>query len=615
MRTRLRCMSWVAVLAIAVGAGCGGVVEDEIPFHDESNNSSQPPGPPRLIILHTNDLHDHLLGSGPNSEYSPASLGDDQTVGGFARLAALIEHQRKVAGRTPVLLLDAGDFMMGSLFSWLALDRAPMLSLMQQVGYDAITIGNHELDWTPDALAGTLAAALGDGFAVPVVASNLTFSDNDPGDQQLKALAQAGVIRRSVVKTLRNGVKVGIFGLMGQQAAELAPLAAPLTFADQVLVARQMVKLLRERDGVDLVVCLSHSGIDATGHGEDADLARQVSGIDVIVSGHTHVALDQPVYVGQTVIVQAGAHGEYLGRLELTVPRNGRIQVKRAGLLAVNDLVQGDAAIQSRVEGYIGDLDGLLQPAGLGFRQAAVETDFDMTVSRFEESPLGNLITDAYRTVIDALEPTDPLLMTFEANGIIGDPLRRGSNGLLWFADLYRTLPMGIGPDQQPGYPLVTFWLTGSELKQGLELLANAKDVLQNDDYFLQVSGVSVTYDTTRPPFDRIIAVKAGDSPVDLTAGCYKVGTNYYLAMMLSMVSLATGGAIDIHPREKGCSAMVTDISSRIVDRDPSTHDVEELKQWQALAHYVSMLPDRDSNGIPNIPTSYVRAQGRIIAR
>jgi len=629
MRSRLRYLSCVAVLAATTVMGCGSVQSDSnadlspsgrgiekwpnpsLPFvHDQPR-----PGPPELIILHTNDLHDHLMGFGPNSDYSPGATGDDKTVGGFARLAALIEQQRAAADKTPVLLLDAGDFMMGSLFSWLALDQAPVLTLMQQVGYDAITIGNHELDWTPDGLAGSLATAVKGGFAVPVVASNLVFSRTDSGDDNLQQFARAGLLRRWTVKTLRNGVKVGIFGLMGRQAAAYAPLAAPLTFADQITVARQMVKQLRDGEGVDLVLCLSHSGVDAAGQGEDADLAQQVPGIDVIVSGHTHVALHQPVRVGQTTIVQAGAHGRYLGRLKLAVRRDGRVKVKEGRLLPVDDSVAASAAIQARVEGYIKALDGLLQPAGLGFRQPVAETEFDMTVPRFEEAPLGNLVTDAFRTVIDALQPKQPLLMTFEANGDIYDPLRRGSSKTLWFADLYRVLPMGIGPDQQPGYPLVTFWLTGSELKQGFELIANAKDVLQNNDYFLQVSGVTVTYDATRPPFDRIIGVRNAAGPVDLNGGCYKVGTNYYLAVMLSNVSMATGGAIDIHPRGEGCSTMITDVSSRIVDRDPATAGIQELKQWQALATYVSQLPDRDSDGIPDIPRDYATTQGRIVAK
>jgi 5'-nucleotidase/UDP-sugar diphosphatase len=566
----------------------------------------------RLIILHTNDLHDHLRGSGPGPDYTAAAK-DDKTSGGFARLAALIAKERAAAEGAPVLLVDAGDFSMGSLFSWLSLDVAPALSLMQRMGYDAITLGNHEFDWTPDGLAGALAAALKGGFSVPVVAANIVFSATDTADDNLEQLAGAGVIQPRTLKTLDNGLKVGIFGLLGTDA----PLADPVTFKDAIITAELEVKELRDQ-GADVVICLSHGGVDAKGTGVDADLAAAVPGIDVIVSGHTHVALKKPVKVGQTLIVQAGENGEQLGRLELVVDATGSVSRASGKLIDVDDAVAADGAIQQLIDGYISALDAVLKPAGLAYGQVVAETAYDLTRPRFAEGNLGDLVTDAYRAVIDTLQPAESLLMSFEANGLIRDPVRSGESGQIWFADLYRALPLGAGPDSLPGYPLVTFYLTGKEIKQGLELIANAEDVLQDDDFFLQVSGVTVTYDRRGAPFDRILSVKrSSGEALDLTdeTSCHKVGTNYYLAIMLSMVKQATGGALVVEPKEQDCKTQIADFSQRIVDSDPATSGVQELKQWQALLHYVSQLPDTDSDGVPDLPALYAKPQQRIIAK
>ena len=193
-----------------------------------------------------------------------------------------------------MLLLDAGDFMMGTLFELLATTASPELAMMHALGYDATTIGNHELDWTPHGLAGILQAAVTNDVTFPILSSNMKFSAADPGDDELAALASAGVIQPKLVKMV-GGLKVGFFGLLGANAAQVTPQAAPLTFDPIDVAAARMVKELRETDQVDLVIALSHSGIDHDGQGEDAVLAAKVPGIDIIISGHTHETLAQPV--------------------------------------------------------------------------------------------------------------------------------------------------------------------------------------------------------------------------------------------------------------------------------------------------------------------------------
>lgn len=568
--------------------------------------------PTKLIILHTNDLHSYLMGHDPEADYTPLTVNDDKTVGGFARLAAQIAKERAAAGDTPVLLLDAGDFMMGTPFETLGLSMSAELVEMERMGYDAIDLGNHEFDWSPRGLAGIISAARANGFRVPLLASNMQYDPVDPGDDDLQRLESAGAIQRKTIKTLANGMRIGIFGLMGKSAAQLSPQAKPLTFADQVTTARTMVDELRNVDKVDLVICLSHSGTDESGNGEDAELARTVgaggrAGIDIIISGHTHVSLAKPVQVNNTFIVQTGAYGANLGRMELQVT-GSVVAINNYKLVPMDDSILGDAATQARVDGYIAAIDSLIAP----FRYRAVisNTSVDLTRSTFSEFALGDLITDAYRTIVSSVE--GPVDIAIEANGTIRSDIVKGSTGNIWFADAFRVLPLGIGPDARPGYPLVSFYLNGKDLKAGMEVTAAASDVLRSDDYFLQISGATMTYAASGAPFNRVRSLRLPTGDVDFTntSRCYKVVANLYVATLIGQVSQLTSGALSVTPKLADCQTPIVNLATRIVRLPPSAGS-QEVKGWLAFVQYLSAL--RNTGGVPVIPSTYSTAQGRII--
>jgi 5'-nucleotidase len=597
----------------------------------DGGNPAPKPVTQDIVILHTNDIHSYLMGASPEADYTPATTGDDATLGGMARLATAVSTARASAAatQTPVLLLDAGDFMMGTLFETISTGAAAELSMMHALGYDATTIGNHELDWGPDGLAAILQTAVTGGASVPIVASNLTFDASDPGDDNLQALAAAGVISTKLVKTVggsngMGGIKVGIFGLLGPGAAEVAALKAPLIFDDIAAASARMVADLRNNDKVDVVIALSHSGIFADGTGEDADLANAVSGIDVIVSGHTHDQLAAPVQIGGTLIVTAGCYTNHLGELRLTIrkgPNPGdptTVAMSDYRLQAIDDQIPGDAATQTAVEGYVQAVDGAFAGTGLSYHQVMGTTSVDLSLPVSAEAPIGNLVTDAYRTVTAALEPGAPPAIAIEGNGQIRSDLRKGKSGVIEFADLFRVLPDGIGPDQKPGYPLVTFYLNAKDLASGLEFDAS-QDVVPRD-FFLQVSGLSATYDVSRPAFARVTGVAlttaSGSQPLDLTdtATCYKVVTTNYVAGFLGLVSSQTGGLLSVTAKDADCATPI-DPTTRFVDADPATAGVQELKGWQALLEYVGGFPDTTGDLIPDVPAAYGATQGRIVAQ
>jgi 5'-nucleotidase / UDP-sugar diphosphatase len=622
-----RSRGWLILFAAAVlqSAACGSSNGSGANTPD-AGDAGPPPGPPqKLLILHTNDIHSHLMGFAPEIDYTPASPNDDATVGGMARLASAIGAARAsaAAAGTPVLLLDAGDFMMGTLFEFLATQASPELAFMHALGYDATTIGNHELDWTPHGLAGILNAAVTNNVAVPVLSSNMSFSATDPRDDELKALADAGVIQPKLIKMV-GGLKVGFFGLIGANAVQVTPQSAPLAFDPIEVAAARMVKELRETDHVDLVVALSHSGIDHDGQGEDAVLAAKVPGIDVIISGHTHDTLAQPAKVGNTLIVTAGAYTAYLGQLALTVTPSGTpggqasMTVDSYTLLNIDDQIPGDAATQAAVDAYIGGVDTALMPSGHAYKQVVATTPADLPLPARGEAPVGNLVTDAYRAITTVLQPSDPPAIAVDANGALRAPIVAGKTGTIWFADLFRVTPLGIGPDQIPGYALVTFYLNAKDIRSGLEL-GGAPEVVPND-FFLQVSGLKVVYDMTKPLFGRVsslsLVTKAGEQPLDLndTTTCYKVVTTNYVAGLLGAVQSFTQNLLQVTAKDSDCMTPI-DPTTRFVDRDATQPDVQELKHWQAVLSYVGGLADTNGDGVPDVPAAYASPQGRIVVQ
>ena len=179
-----------------------------------------------FTILHTNDLHSNLIGMAPASDYTPFTLNDDPTRGGFARLATLIAKRKEArSGQGPVLVLDAGDYSMGTAFAAATRETGCELQLLSLMG-DATTFGNHDFDLGPDGTAQSIAVAAKAGRVPAVVASNTNFTANDASLAGLQRLAKDGVVRRYLVIE-RGGIRFGIFGLLGKEAL-LYPVAARL---------------------------------------------------------------------------------------------------------------------------------------------------------------------------------------------------------------------------------------------------------------------------------------------------------------------------------------------------------------------------------------------------
>ncbi|MDH4198559.1 MAG: bifunctional metallophosphatase/5'-nucleotidase, partial [Candidatus Aminicenantes bacterium] len=547
--------------------------------------------------------------------------GDDLTVGGWARIATLVRRVR-AERRNPILVLDAGDFLMGSLFHLRAREEAFELRLLDKIGYDAVGLGNHEFDLKPAGLARILAAGAPPPGERPVLLlANAIFSPESDQDDGLETLFRQGVVKPFTVLDC-EGLRVGLFGLMGREAAEVAPFATPVSFADPVATAREVVRTLREEERADLIVCLSHGGLWAkTSKSEDEILARKVAGLDVIVSGHTHTALDRPITVGGTLVVQAGENGKRVGVLDI-LHEEGRTRLARYEAVAVDDSLPSDPEVTGMVEGFIASVNRhVLAEHRLEFSQAVAETDFDVTAAE-AECGLGNMVTDAMRWAVDGCDadPAARVALAVESLGLIRDPVVRGVTGRVAVCDLFDAFPLGIGLDDTPGYPLVSVYLTGAEVKKSLEVLTSIYP-LKGADYFLQVSGLKFTYNPRRMIFDRVTDIRLEDAagefrPLDYSGRnptLYRVVANYYNATFLSLIGSLTRNILKIVPKDRH-GRPVEDLAAALVDADQSRPGVQELKEWVALFGYVRSFADIDGDGLPEIPARYRGPEGRIVA-
>ena len=569
----------------------------------------------KLIILFTHDLHSYFL-----PQRLPAAAGPGATEGGYAKLATLIREQRNShPGKT--ILVDAGDFSMGTLFHTAFATDALELRLMGAMGFDATTLGNHDFDFHPDGLAGTLNAARKHGTRLPaLVAANVVFGNPSAEDRSLRQAFKDYPVREYTVLE-RNGLRIGLFGILGKDAQTDTPFARPVTFADPVAVSRRIAAILKNDEKVDLVVCLSHSGTWADkALSEDEILAREVPQIDVIISGHTHTILPKPIVIGKTVVVSSGCYSAYLGVLEVARSRERGTEIVSYSLPKITEKIPDDPGMAREIAAFKTIVDKeYLSAYGVKFDDVVAESGFDMeSLSYAYEYPgemgIGNMITDAYRYAIAEAEGSryDHVHAVVEPLGHIRSSLLKGK---ITVADLFRVLSLGLGQDGTPGYPLLTAYLTGRELKKLLEVETTVASV--KEDAHLQVSGVRCTFNPRRIPFDRVTSVSVMEKdgsyrPLDPDR-LYRVGMNYYTAVMVDYVGQVSHGLLALTPKDRE-GRPIKSLRDAIVPAGPSNPAVREIKEWAALAAYLRSFPDTDKNGLPEIPARYRAPEGRLVA-
>jgi 5'-nucleotidase/UDP-sugar diphosphatase len=509
-----------------------------------------------IVLLYTSDEHSHVFSFSPELDDFPSEpqAGSGDLIGGVARRATLIKKERdaaKTAGKDS-LLVSAGDNQMGCLphvaFETDSIDYGTMKDL----GYDVTTLGNHEFDFGPGALAKSIDAARAGGGVPPIVATNIKFSKTSADDDALEKHYSADVktdaaIHPYRVVTTESGLKVGFIGIVGVNASSVAPLKTPVMFSEEGVDPKDAAKpevvlpkvyadlqpvvdTLRNTEKVDLVVALSHSGVsDVTKpeEGEDGKIAANVAGIDVIISGHEHKLDPKPMVVknatsGRDVLIlNGGAYGKVLGRVEISVPADKTKaptwDAATQELIAVDDktLPDGDRAAKleslvslieksgagasgSYLEGLLTRVDGMpvkddTTKAGDLYFHPVGKTSFDIT----DTASLLYLSADSMLTTANKIGKKADVAL--DSAGVIRSPIKKGKTGVISAADAFNVVPLGVSPvDGTLGYPLVQVFINGLELRGVLEFSLSFRS--KNDDFNLGWSGIKVEYDATRPP-------------------------------------------------------------------------------------------------------------------
>ncbi|MGN0298916.1 MAG: bifunctional metallophosphatase/5'-nucleotidase [Lachnospiraceae bacterium] len=568
----------------------------------------------KVKILFTHDIHSHL-----DAYKSENEAGDTVMIGGLAKLSTLI--QEKSQENEATFLLDGGDFSMGTLYQTVYETEAAELTMLGKLGFDATTFGNHEFDYRSEGVANMFASALENAeedetLQLPAfLIANIDWTKNTTDENMLikEALDAYGSTPYLIIE--RGGVRIGIYGVLGEDAAECAPESG-LVFDSIVDTSKEMVKQLQQ-EGVDMIVCLSHSGTsDNPKQSEDEILAKEVPEIDVIISAHTHTELDDYIQVGDTYIVSAACYAQFLGEVDLVQRENGRWNVERYVLNPVDESVKADDAILKELEVYKQMVNEIyLGQFGYTFDQVIAENDIEFTQMAelgtvLREETLGSVIADSYVYAVSKVEGEnyEPVTMTVSPYGCIRDTLQKGE---LTVSDVFNVSALGIGIDRIPGYPLVSVYLTGKELKTVAEIDVSVSGLMPAAQ--LYASGVHWEYNSNRLILNRVTDVWIQD---DLAAAnsqrveleddkLYRVVADLYSAQMLGAVENTSMGILKIAPKDKNGNVIDNFEQYLVYDENGS-----ELKAWYALAMYLESF-EKNEDGISQIPVRYGALEGR----
>lgn len=594
-------------------------------------------------ILFTHDLHSHFL---------PQPTAEGGESGGYARLKTVIDGERAV--NPDALLVDGGDFSIGSLIQTFYTTQAAELRTMGAMGYDAVTIGNHEFDHKGVGFAKMLnsakaaqTAAMGlltDSqypprnleayqaqygpltLALPaLLEANYAPADDNP-DRAFIRSAMEGYGVTDCMTLERGGVTYGLFGLMGVDSDECAPTSG-FTRTDAAKAAKRCVETLKG-EGAEIIVCLSHSGTgDSLASSEDEELAKAVDGIDVIVSGHTHSTLAEPLVVNDTYIVSSGPYCQNLGSLTFSWDDGGEKRLLDYRLIPIDETVAENPEIAGLVEQWK-DMVGetYLARYGLTYDEVLTHSDYDLNTPASavqENNGLGTLVSDAFlwadRT-LNAAYADSPHTVSVTADGVLRANLPAGD---LTAAMAFDVLSMGVGEDGTSGFPLVAVYLTGKELKAAMEVDASVTPIMPAAQLYM--SGAKYAFNTKRMFFNRVYDAALTDVTFDESGtgnayeiddnALYRVVTGMYSAQMLGTVKSKSMGLLSLEPKQAN-GTPVTDFADCIL------YDANgnELKEWYALAAYLEQfgedgLPDRyadPANGCKQVSDSF--APGQLLA-
>ena len=563
----------------------------------------------QIDVLFTHDTHSHL------DSFSTIVNGEQKEVGGFAKIKTLINEKKKEDPDT--LILDGGDFSMGTLIQTVYDTEAAELRMLGYLGYDVTTFGNHEFDYRSQGLANMLRAAKSSGETLPeIVVCNVDWDSmekaglNDGQKQIQSAFETYGV--KDYVMVQKGDVKIAVVGVFGKDALECAP-TCELSFKDPVEAVKKTVEEIKKNEEADMIACVSHGGTwEDESKSEDELLAKAVPDLDLIISGHTHSELQEAIQHGNTYIVSCGEYGRNLGSLSMTQNSDGRWDLSSYELIPVSEDVKADKATQERIDALMDTVD-TNYPADFGYTRKEVLAQNDVEFNSLEEMGtehkelnLGDIMADAYVYAVENSEyyDGDPVDVAVVPSGTVRDTYTKGD---ITVEDVYNSFSLGIGKDGVAGYPLINAYLTGKELKLVAEVDASISDFMTTAR--LYCSGLNFTYNPHRMILNKVTdcyLTRADGERTEIEDDkLYHVVTDLYTGQMLGSVMKMSYGLLSLEPKDKDGNPIENLEDHAVMEGD------KELKAWDAIARYMQSFDDADGDGIANVSEYYATTHDR----
>ncbi len=430
-----------------------------------------------LTILHINDTHGHIL---PYATFMDKVLGREKKVGGAANLATMIEKERS-ANPDGTILLSAGDMFQGTPESNIFHGK-PVVEIMNYLHFDAMALGNHEFDWGQGVLHSIISWA-----SFPVISANITTQ----GGKLIPGVKPFVMIKR-------KNILIGVIGLTTPETryTTKSENVADLTFSQPASVIEPIIGQVRAK-GASIVIALTHLGLNS-----DEQLAGEVRGIDLIVGGHSHTVVMDPVVESGTVIVQAGSYCRYLGVMKIAFDADTK---KIVGFTLKDELVPVSpeaAPADPKVARIVDKYESKIHAK---FARIVGATAVDLKKGWTGESSFGDLVADAMRSASGAA-------IAFENRGGIRTDIPAGP---ITLREVFTALPFDDN--------IMSMDLAGHEVRELLEQSASRGDTP------LQVSGMRVVFDMSKPAGQRAVSIEVAGKPLDERAS-YRVATNDFLA-------------------------------------------------------------------------------------
>ena len=563
----------------------------------------------QIDVLFTHDTHSHL------DSFSTIVNGEQKEVGGFAKIKTLINEKKKEDPDT--LILDGGDFSMGTLIQTVYDTEAAELRMLGYLGYDVTTFGNHEFDYRSQGLANMLKAAKSSGETLPeIVVCNVDWDSmekaglNDGQKQIQSAFETYGV--KDYVMVQKGDVKIAVVGVFGKDALECAP-TCELSFKDPVEAVKKTVEEIKKNEEADMIACVSHGGTwEDESKSEDELLAKAVPDLDLIISGHTHSELQEAIQHGNTYIVSCGEYGRNLGSLSMTQNSDGRWDLSSYELIPVSEDVKADKATQERIDALMDTVDtNYLADFGYTRKEVLAQNGVEFNSleemgTEHKELNLGDIMADAYVYAVENSEyyDGDPVDVAVVPSGTVRDTYTKGD---ITVEDVYNSFSLGIGKDGVAGYPLINAYLTGKELKLVAEVDASISDFMTTAR--LYCSGLNFTYNPHRMILNKVTdcyLTRADGERTEIEDDkLYHVVTDLYTGQMLGSVMKMSYGLLSLEPKDKDGKPIENLEDHAVMEGD------KELKAWDAIARYMQSFDDADGDGIANVSEYYATTHDR----